>query len=107
MARRRNDRHHSAATARDQATPTMKIATLLGLSLACSLPALAQQPSARPFDSLPPPASQSVSDAETEDELGGELVLLQGPGRLKLFEVSNNTKFLYTSNILLDRKSVV
>ena len=72
----------------------------MALSTALVLPALAQQPSARPFESLPPPASQSVSDAETEDELG-ELVLLQGPGRQKLFEVSNDTKYMYTSNVLL------
>src|SRR5439155_968203 len=62
-----------------------------------------QQPS-QPLD-LPPPVTQSAAnespvESSDEDELG-ELVFLRGPARPKLFRVTSDTQYLFTSNILL------
>ncbi len=64
----------------------------------------AQQPSSA-FEPMPPPATQSTvkespDDTTDENELG-EVLFLRSPARPKLFKVSSDTQYLFTSNILL------
>src|ERR1043166_7828731 len=72
------------------------LAAVLGLS---GQTLCAQQPP--PPLELPLRATQSADDESSDNDELGELVFLQGPARPKLFRVTSNTQYLFTSNILL------